>query len=185
MKEERKPFRHGYYEVSNLGVVYRLKPARSANQYGEMSGNGNTYAGKALTASPNKDGYYQVCTSYHGRQKVYFVACLVARKFIGPRPKGCNVHHKDHNTANNHLDNLEYKTHKEHLHHHIKHGRVMGAKGERNSHAKLNQDKAKEIRSIFSKGGYHKRSKTLAKKFKVHVSTIYDIVTNRRWKEAA
>jgi len=97
-KEIRKSFRHGYYEVSNLGIAYRVKPGQA------------TYPGKTLEAAPNKDGYLSVSTSYHCKKKTYYIHLLVARKFLGPCPPGKEVHHRDHNKQNNRWDNLKYVT---------------------------------------------------------------------------
>ena len=67
--------------------------------------------GKVLKARPDLDGYLSV-TLYRvdGTTKQFRVHVLVARHFIGPRPKGMQIDHIDRNKANNAAKNLRYTT---------------------------------------------------------------------------
>jgi hypothetical protein len=47
---------------------------------------------------------------------------LVAENFIGKRPKGYEINHKDGKKSNNRLNNLEWVTPKENYHHAVKLG---------------------------------------------------------------
>lgn len=49
------------------------------------------------------------------RRKTYRVASLVAEAFLGERPVGCDVSHKDEDSLNNRPDNLLYETRKQNL----------------------------------------------------------------------
>ena len=49
------------------------------------------------------------------RRKTYRVATLVAAAFLGPRPEGFDVSHKDENSFNNCESNLCYETRKKNL----------------------------------------------------------------------
>ena len=174
MKELWKPFRHGYYEVSNLGRVRRVS------------------TGRILKQCPDKDGYLYVNTSYHGEEKTYVIHRLVARKFLSSYPLNKEVHHKDENKTNNHWDNLEYKTHVKHISYHTRHGAYINnrvprcdKRGELNGRAKLSIQDVIKIRKLFASGRYHKYSRTLARKFDVSKEMIYKIVTFGSWKEAA
>lgn len=77
----------GLYQVSNLGRVkraYILKPYK------------------------DKKGYLAVQLSKHNKVKRLFVHRLVAMAFI-PNPNNLpQVNHKDRNTSNNHMGNLEW-----------------------------------------------------------------------------
>jgi HNH endonuclease len=171
--EKRKPFRHGYYEVSNLGIAYRVKPGRGV------------VVGRRLKCTLDKGGYLLVNTSYHNRHKTYLLHVLVARKFLGKCPPGKEVNHKDRNKENCRWDNLEYVTHLQNMRHALENGWEPGRRGEAHHAAKLSNHDIVEIRRLFRTGKYHKYSRTLARRFGVYVSTIYKIVTNRLWKEAA
>lgn len=48
---------------------------------------------------------------------------LVAQKYLGDCPPGCEVHHIDHNRMNNHYSNLEYITHAKNILNSFKAGR--------------------------------------------------------------
>lgn len=50
-----------------------------------------------------------------GKKPVYRLVWTV---FNGPVPKGCCIHHKDHNKLNDRLDNLEMMTRSDHSKHH-------------------------------------------------------------------
>lgn len=56
--------------------------------------------------SLSKANYWQVGT----KGRAYPVHILVAYAFIGPRPEGYDVNHKDHNHDNNEIFNIEYLT---------------------------------------------------------------------------
>lgn len=49
------------------------------------------------------------------RRKSYKISSLVAEAFLGPRPFGYDVSHKDEDSFNNQSDNLLYETRKENL----------------------------------------------------------------------
>lgn len=54
------------------------------------------------------DRHWYVRPCQNGRSRKQHVHTLVAITFIGPRPAGMEVDHKDDNTDNNHADNLQY-----------------------------------------------------------------------------
>lgn len=74
------------YEVSDQGRVRHIKHQRIL-KYGYP-----------------KNGSPQVNVSGHSMN----VCHLVAKLFLGERPNGHDVHHKDHNPSNNCVDNLIY-----------------------------------------------------------------------------
>lgn len=83
------------YSVDNTGVVYGVY-------------------GKPLTQYDN-NGYKYVRLS----GSTHTVHSLVAKAFLGERPDGYHIHHKDGDPSNNRLDNLEYLTPKEHAERHM------------------------------------------------------------------
>src|SRR3990167_3378342 len=62
-------------------------------------------------------GYQYIILYKNGIAKGYHVAHLVALMFIGKRPKGKVINHKDCNRANDNYKNLEYVTPKENARH--------------------------------------------------------------------
>lgn len=95
------------YEVSNFGNV------RSKDRISERMGNSTKLKGMMLKGKIDR-GYRRV-TLYAGdrkRHKEISIHRLVAQAFI-PNPKNLPcVNHKDENPENNHVDNLEWCTHK-------------------------------------------------------------------------
>ncbi len=65
---------------------------------------------KMLKPWDHRDGYVKVNLYVDGKKSPKTVHPLVAHAFIGPRPEGLEVHHKDEDKLNNHVDNLEYVT---------------------------------------------------------------------------
>lgn len=71
--------------------------------------------GKLLEPHMNKDGYLQCKLCKDGKYKTIRVHRIVASVFI-PNPNNLpEVNHKDCNRNNNHVDNLEWSTHKENV----------------------------------------------------------------------
>ena len=108
-----------WYEVSNQGCMRRLRASQG------------TSLGRMLNPSINKEGYLRVIVSMKGKnRKRCFLHAIVAAAFIGPRPEGYHVNHKDGIKTNNFSSNLEYLTPAEHG----RHSAFMGltAKGQRN-----------------------------------------------------
>ena len=97
MIEEWRPVKNfeGLYEVSNLGNV------RSLNWR-------NTGTTRNLKPRLNNKGYYDVLLSRRGHQYRSTVHRLVARAFIPCENESMTVNHKDENTKNNRVDNLEW-----------------------------------------------------------------------------
>lgn len=70
----------------------------------------NTKTGKVLKPFKNTRGYLQVKLYNHNGYKYYYVHRLVAQAFI-PNPENLpQVNHKDENTSNNNVENLEWCT---------------------------------------------------------------------------
>jgi hypothetical protein len=70
--------------------------------------------GHLVTISAHSEnGHRSVALSHEGRSRHRAVADLVATAFLGPRPKGMRVLHKDDDLGNNRADNLRYATNSE------------------------------------------------------------------------
>ena len=112
MKEEWRPVKglEGHYEISNLGRVKSCRRYILATNF-----KGNTYKRlvheRILKSADNGKGYEHVLFYYKGRQMCKYVHRLVAEAFL-PNPDNLSdVNHKDQNTSNNVLSNLEWLSH--------------------------------------------------------------------------
>ena len=102
--EEWKPIEGIYYFISSFGRVRNYKDEVMAQQ---LSMNG-----------------YSRCELYKdGSKKKYNIHRLVAKAFIDNPKNYEQVNHKDCVKTNNHVDNLEWCTPKQNVHHAIANGR--------------------------------------------------------------
>ena len=103
---------------------------------------------------------------------------LVAKAFLGKRPKGMLINHKDTNKRNNAVSNLEYTTPAENTQHAYDHGVAKAKRGSDHSGSKLTELDAANIK-MMAKHGYTQTF--LAKQFGVSRKLIYNIVTGKAW----
>ena len=94
------------YEISNFGRVKSL-------------GNKSNHKSEKILKQclSRKNGYLSVSLSKNGKTKSYRVHRLVAEHFIPNSNKLFQVNHIDGNKQNNHINNLEWITCKENIHH--------------------------------------------------------------------
>jgi len=108
----------GLYEVSDRGRVRSLD-----REYPQLSRWGTIYIkkqkGKILRPGVASNGYWTVAL---GRGKTRTVHSLVAEAFIGPRPNGCEVRHKNDIRTDSRLCNLEYGTRTDNIYDSIRNG---------------------------------------------------------------
>lgn len=118
----------------------------------------------------NRQGYHRVALG----NKSFGVHRLVAITYI-PNPENKrDVNHKDHNPANNHLDNLEWMTPKENIHYCMLAGRHLN-----NRTKKLTADMRKEILELRRQGW---STPKLARKFNVSQACIMQFVSGRSYR---
>jgi hypothetical protein len=165
MKERWKPVFGGIYAVSDRGRVRREAPGI------------NTFPGKILRPCPVPDWYVVGVAVVNGKRISYNVHVLVAEAFLGPRPRGKQVNHKDGDKHNNVWKNLEYKTPKQNQQHSSKLGLI--AYGERNGNSKLTEKKVAEMREKFaiSKPSYVQ----LGRQFGVTKEMASLIIRRKNW----
>lgn len=127
---------YGLYDVSNFGRVRSLKtgiilkPQRGKNcRYDRVS----------LYSKEKPRGY------------IPSIHILVAEAFIGPRPRGLVLNHKDGNRSNNSANNLEYITQKENMRHAKKMGLLSNPTDNYARRASMTSDKVREIINMFVK----------------------------------
>lgn len=163
----------GVYSVSDKGLVRRDAPGKGARP------------GKLLRLVRHTYGYPRVTLVANGIQRKYFVHHLVAEAFIGLRPHGACIHHRDNDKTNNTPDNLEWTTlaantvyqRRDGLVRHVWGGNVPPPRrGEANNLAKLTEAHVREIRAS------HELGYVLAERFGISRAGISAIRTGRTWK---
>lgn len=112
---------------------------------------------KDLKQRVKGDGYCGVVLYQSGVRKDVFVHVLVAEAFLGSKPVGLEVNHKNGDKTDNRLSNLEYVTRSENIQHAYRTGlhpntaqavKISASRrnsGERNGKAKLTDSDAAEV----------------------------------------
>ena len=154
------------YEVSNFGRI-----RRSSDCAKSLTGN-------ILSQIQVIHGYLKSHLYKNGFGKLIFNHVLVMNAFIGKKPIGMVINHRDGIKTNNHLRNLEYITQSEN----IKHAHLLGLKtqkGEKNNASKLKMNDVVEIKKRLTLGHFHK---DIAKDFNVSRQTIGQIKNGLIWE---
>ena len=156
----------GLYMVSNYGRVKSLKD------------NHGNYREKILRLRTDKHGYKKVSLYKNGKPKTYKVHRLVASAFIENLNNYPYINHRDENSSNNHVSNLEWCTHEYNINY--------GTRNERASKARIGKHHTEESKMKMSKShkGKHytnetkmKMSKAKFKKVKcINTEEIFDCI---------
>lgn len=158
----------GWYQVSNLGRVKRIKSG-----YGARVGR--------ILKSGNGDNYPVAWLHKGGKPKGAYVHTLVLEAFVSSRPPGCECNHKNGIKSDNRSENLEWVTRSENRKHaHRTLRRKFGfGRGENHCNAKLTEEKVLKIRNLFEMGEYTKYE--LGEMFGCSYMTIHDAVCRHTW----
>ena len=124
------PFANGEYLVSNMGKVKTVK------------------TGRVLTSIVDARGYERVCLFKTNREKRYKVHRLVAITFIPNPANKAQVNHKDGNKRNNRVENLEWATNEENMHH-------SRENGLHNGHQQFCESRKKRVIATSINSGEH------------------------------
>jgi len=151
----------GLYQISNLGRIKSLKFKKE----------------KILKCIEEKDKYL-IINLYNKKQKMHKVHRLVLLSF---KPEeyfeGAVCNHKNSIRCDNRLDNLEWCTPKENIHHGIKNG-FINVVGENNKSSKLKEHQIQVIRNLYK---VLKNQTVIARLFNVRKNTISRIINNKTW----
>lgn len=139
----------GLYKISNKGRV------RST--------------GGILTPTDNGKGYLIIGLCKDGKRKNFYIHRLVAEAFIDNPEKKPVVNHKDYNTRNNDVNNLEWVTQKENIAHSINNmrGKKHNSKtntGERNISYRATKDRYRVIINRKEYGTFKTLKEAIAKR---------------------
>lgn len=152
-----------FYEVSSLGRVRRLETRRILKQ------------------SPDSSGYPKLMLCDGNRKKCAKVHVLVAEAFLGGRPQGMQVNHKNSNRSDARAENLEWVTPQENSQHGYRRPDRLAAcpRGSKHKRAKINEQQALMIKWRIAAG---EPSEQIAGDFNITGRAVRDIGLGRTWK---
>lgn len=153
------------YAISNLGNVKRITAAKGTRIGWIITPHGSRYLYAGLRKEGNRFD-----------RKIH---TLVAVTFLGPRPLGKQINHKNCVKHDNRADNLEYVTALENTRHAHQKGRMTRA-----IHNKriLNKEKVGKIKRLISLG-YSQAS--IGRLYQINATAISKIACGRNWKNVA
>lgn len=162
------PGYEGLIQVSDMGQVKRIGYVvdRACNRPGMF---------KPL---PTGGGYRSVTFAVNGVRRWFYIHILVMLAFMGPRPHGLVVNHKNGDKTDNRLANLEYVTSAENNRHALRTG-LNTQFGETSKFSKLKNEDVSNIRKYYSYGA---TPMSLARLYGVGANTILQIVKGKAWK---
>ena len=161
------PGYEGLYEVSDQGRVRSLERKCLGRD-----GRYEVHHGKVLKPQKMKRGYFEVSLSSAGVKTHRTIHSLVAEVFIGPRPEGHDVAHKDGDRGHNSAENLIYMTREDNLHSTYSYGGKQAT-------GKLSLADVDEVRRRLAQGD---RQIDIARDFDVNPSAIYHIKKGTAFK---
>lgn len=167
------PGYEGLYAISSFGTIKSF-PRIALRK----NGTSMPILGCILSQPIDSSGYCSVCLHKQGKRKTLRVHVLVALTFLGERPDNTEINHINGNKNDNNLANLEYCDHSRNVQHAYDHNLIP--KGDKHYCAKLNWEKIHQIRYLSSLGISNSE---LGKQFGVSVTTIFDAVTHKTWRE--
>ena len=160
------------YQVSDLGRIRRMTRAKS--------GPLGAYP-RIMKSSLDSSGYPQISVSIDRRRITRKVHILVALAFIGPKPSGHEVNHKNRTRNDARAVNLEWVTRLENVLHgySFEERRLAQPRGIVHHNAKLTDARVREIRRLL-KAGHGQVA--VSKSFGVSQCTISNIALGKIWK---
>lgn len=162
------PGYEGLYQASNKGRVRNVRKAAGCT------------VNRELVGRINKQGYRYATLSKHGSQKSEKIHRLVALAFLGPRPDGLQINHKNGIKTDNRVENVEYCTPRQNMIHSIQVLKRKSPCGEASSQARLKTAEVIEIKRLLAAGV---RIAAIARQFHVCPTTIGFIAHGATWKD--
>lgn len=155
------------YQVSNLGRVKSLKYS----------------APHILSPSLSKsNGYYQVILRRDAQSTTMKIHWLVAEAFLGERKPEMTINHINGNKLDNRVENLEYLSMTDNMHHASEHGLLTI--GSNHPQAKLSENDVIEIKRALQN---YRRGMILdlARTYNVNKEAIRLIKIGRTWRHVS
>jgi len=160
----------GYYANSS-GLIYTKKIKGGRGKIGNKL--------RILKCSDNKD-YPKVILCKNGKKYTRFIHRLVLETFIGPCPEGMEACHKNDQSYDNRIDNLEWNTKLSNVKNRQRRGNYKGLPGEKCNFAKLNKYQVRVIKRLLELNTLYQ--KEIGKIFGVCGSTISTINVGQNWR---
>lgn len=167
MNEEWRPFpEFPDYELSSDGRVRRITGGKGAR------------IGRILHTFQHPDGYRRACLRRDGRYYHVRLHVYVALAFIGPRPGGLEINHKDADKGNPRAANLEYVTHAANMAHAKEFNRYPRGEAKRN--VRLTDDIVRAIRAEASGGEWGSLTR-IGAKYGLNRAYVWQVVNRVVW----
>lgn len=165
----------GLYQASTHGRI------RSLNRTRKTPGATRKNKGRILKPGLAGQGYAFVSLSRYNVGKSDYIHRIIWRTFKGPIPVDWEINHIDCDRTNNHLKNLEVGSRQHNFEHAMRNGlnKICHA-GTKNPASVLDDWDIRNIRFMYARG--NTTMKKLAKKFRVCIQTICNIVNRNGWK---
>lgn len=154
----------GYYKVSASGKVFRICTYKNKPCFKEL-------------ASISSKKYLLVHLCKNGIRNKRTLHRIVAEAFFGKCPANMECAHIDGNKFNNHVSNLEWKTHLDNEKDKIVHGTLLSGKNHPN--ARIGIKLANLIRKDYANNKI--TYKQLAAKYNLCLNSVAMIIRNESW----
>ncbi len=154
----------GYYEVSNVGNVCRVKPYKSVTPF------------QPVRKWPHWDGRLFCVLSGGGNRKTYKVHKMMVDAFLGGTPEGFTVHHEDDCYTSNRLSNFRFLSAIDNW----RDGYLTGLmkRGDKHRNARITEAQALEILALNGKMSL----KRVSKKYGISTTAVAYLWKGRNWR---
>jgi hypothetical protein len=175
------PKLEGWYSAGDHGIIradYALAGLVDSGMTRKLARRGGTIRG-----SVSGNGHLQfVARQPDGRRVATQVHVAVAAAFLGPKPEGHEVNHRNGIKSDNRPANLEYVTHAANMLHAAKTLGAMARAGESNGTAKVNAPQVRVIRRLLAASASRA---VIADIFAVKKHVVDQIASGRTWLSVA
>lgn len=172
------PGYEGLYQVSSTGKIISLNH-RNRGEKKELT---QPRQGQIVPQPGTR--YTTVSLQKGGIHKRFTVHSLVAAVFIGSRPNDYVINHKDFNSKNNHVDNLEYITQSENQFHSFEYLRKINKTSQKAGKSPMTDDAVRAILKAYHEDGHSVMEvyEMFRKESGMHPARIQGIVERKTWR---